>query len=256
MKEVVLFISHIVNDETIKRFRKLNKDLSCRCEVYWAYHQVQDIPYFPQDIKTYIFNFDKLRELGYSPLYRNTIYTNVNYILQRFYKDYPQYERYWSIEYDVVFTGNWDLLISTLENYDADLISCHIEKYSADNNGDWYWWKPLFLVDCNIPIENCVKAFNPIYALSNRALNFLDDFLRKRNCAHFETLISTALYNNSFKLVDMGGIGSFTPPELRNKFYVQGVGVNNGTMRFRPVFLEEEVDALCVSDKLFHPLKI
>lgn len=255
MKEVVLFISHIVNDETINRFRKLNKELSHRCDVYWAYHQEKNDQIFPQDINVYKFNFEGLRELDYRPLYADTIYSNVNYILQRFYKDYSQYNRYWSIEYDVVFTGNWDLLIGTLEDYDADMISCHIEKYSVGINESWYWWKPLFLVDCNIPIENCVKAFNPIYALSNRALKFMDDFLRRRNCAHFETLVSTALYNNNFKLVDMGGTGSFTPSELRNKFYVQGSGVNNGTMRFRPVFLKDEIDALCVPNRLFHPLK-
>ena len=53
----------------------------------------------------------------------------------------------------------------------------------------------------------------------------------------------------------MGGLGEFTPPEFRNKFYVQGVGINNGTMRFRPEFLKEEIKALGVTDKLFHPLK-
>ncbi len=83
----------------------------------------------------------------------------------------------------------------------------------------------------------------------------MDEFLRKGNYGHFETVMSTALYNYGFNLLDMGGTGDFTPPEYINKFYVKGAGVNNGTMRFRPLFLKDEIKALGVKDMLFHPLK-
>lgn len=257
MKKIaVLFIAHFINEDSIAKFLKLNDELSDICDVFWAYHKEnEDDKALPDNICFYIFDMGSIKELQYEPLYDECIHCNVNYILQRFFKDYSTYERYWSIEYDVIFTGNWLLLINSFIDSDADLISCHIEKYSKDKNGCWDWWKPFIWVDKEIPLEKCVKAFNPIFSLSNKALIFMDEFLKKGNSAHFETLMSTALYNNNFKLVDMGGSGEFTPNMLKNKFYIQGSGTNNGTMRFRPVYLKEEIEALEIKNKLFHPLK-
>lgn len=255
-KKAVLFIAHKINEDTIGKFQKLHEELSGIYDVFWTYQkETNNETVLPDGIRFYTFSLESIRELQYESLYDDEIYYNVNFILQRFFKDYPEYERYWSIEYDVVFTGNWQTLMGYFENKDADLISCHIEKYTKGKNEHWDWWKPLVWIDEDIPLEKCVKAFNPIYSLSNKALFFLDDFLRKGNCGHFETVMSTALYNHGFKLVDMGGTGEFTPPELRNRFYVQGAGINNGTMRFRPNFLKEEIEALNVPNKLFHPLK-
>ncbi len=136
------------------------------------------------------------------------------------------------------------------------MISCHIEKYNHQGNiARWDWWKPLVWIDEEFTLEQCVKAFNPIYRLSAKAMTFLDEYLKQGCCGHFETILSTVLYNHGFKLLDMGGMGEFTPLEYTNKFYIQGYGVNNGTMRYRPIFLEEEIKALNVPNMLFHPLK-
>lgn len=252
----VLFISHLINEDTMKKYIKLKNELFDTCDVFWVLQKEcnNDIS-LPDDILFYTFSMASIREMKYEPLYDDSIYCNVNFVLQRFFKDNPKYERYWSIEYDVIFTGNWHTLIDSFEHKDADLISCHIAKYTKGINEHWDWWKPLVWVDEEIPLGECVKAFNPIYSLSNKALEFLDEFLRKGNSGHFETVMSTALHYHGFKLLDMGGTGDFTPPELRNRFYIQGAGVNNGTMRFRPNFLNEEVVAMNVPDKLFHPLK-
>lgn len=252
----VLFISHLINEDTMEKYYKLKNELCDTCDVIWAIQRESDndMP-LSGGIHFYTFSMASIRELQYEFLYDNSIYCNVNFILQRFFKDYPKYGHYWSIEYDVIFTGNWHTLIDCFEYQDADLISCHIAKYTKGINEYWDWWRPLVWVDEEIPLEACVKAFNPIYSLSNRALEFLDGFLRKGNCGHFETVMSTALYYYGFKLFDMGGIGEFTPQEFRNKFYIQGDGINNGTMRFRPNFLIEEVEAMNIPDKLFHPLK-
>lgn len=73
--------------------------------------------------------------------------------------------------------------------------------------------------------------------------------------SHISLRISSALYNNSFRLEDFGGTGDFVAEGNRNRFYVQGTGINNGTMRWRPDFSAEEIKALGTRDKLFHPLK-
>lgn len=255
MKKAVLFISHRVNEDTMEKYQKLRNELSECCDVFWALDESKEKYIQPEDIPFFRFNISDIHSLGYEMLYDDSIFGNVNFILQGFYKRYPDYDYYWSVEYDVVFTGDWRTLINAFEQTDSDLISCHIEKYDIKRNAHWDWWKPIVWVEEEIPLERCVKSFNPIFCLSNRALSFLDGYFRKGNCGHFETIMSTALHFYGFKLTDMGGLGEFTPPEFRNKFYVQGVGINNGTMRFRPEFLKEEIKALGVTDKLFHPLK-
>lgn len=253
---VILFIAHFINEDTMGKYKKLKDELSDTCDVVWVLQKDRDNDMqLPDNIHFYTFSLASISELQYELLYDDTIYYNVNFILQRFFKDNPKYGRYWSIEYDVVFTGNWHTLIDCFENEDADLISCHIAKYTKGINEHWDWWKSTVWIDEDIPLEKCVKAFSPIYSLSNKALEFLDGFFRKGNSGHFETIMSTALHYHGFKLLDMGGVGEFTPPEFRNKFYIQGAGINNGTMRFRPKFLKEEVEAMNVPDKLFHPLK-
>lgn len=253
----ILFVAHQVTCDTMGRFDKLRSDLSDTCDVFWGI-QVDGEDgkrELPKGIPFYMFSLSGIRKLGYEPLYDDSVLGSVNFILQRFYKDFPCYRRYWSIEFDVVFTGNWHTLVDSFVNEGADFVSCHIERYDKEKNGSWDWWQPLFWVDEQIGLDECVKAFNPIFSLSRRAMDFLDKFLRKGSCGHFETVMSTALYHYGFKLLDMGGMGEFTPPSFRNRFYVQGSGINNGTMRFRPNFLKEEIAALGVQDKLFHPLK-
>lgn len=256
-KKAVLFIAHIMSDEILTRYQKLKNDLSSEyCDVFWAL-QDDGLEHsnLPNDICFYFFNMNRINQLQYELFYDNTVLCSCNFILQCFFKDFPDYDSYWSIEYDVVFTGNWKTLIEDFDTSDADLISCHIEKFARGRNDYWDWWKQVSWIDEDIPIERRVKAFNPIYCLSKRALIFMDEFLRKGNYGHFETVMSTALYNYGFNLLDMGGTGDFTPPEYINKFYVKGAGVNNGTMRFRPLFLKDEIKALGVKDMLFHPLK-
>lgn len=49
--------------------------------------------------------------------------------------------------------------------------------------------------------------------------------------------------------------GEFNPNGYRNRYYIKGVGTNNGTMSWRPPFTKEEADVLGTKDRLFHPIK-
>ena len=52
-----------------------------------------------------------------------------------------------------------------------------------------------------------------------------------------------------------GGIGEFVPEGFRNRFYVQWRGMDCCTMRFRPEYSAEEVEALGTRNRFFHPMK-
>ena len=162
-------------------------------------------------------------------------------------------ERYWCLRellptelYDVV----WIITRNNLDDY--DFLSCHIEKYGEENR-EWPWWHRDN--NCGYALEECVKGFNPICRYSNRALALLDRYMKEGHSAHSEVMITTCLHNHGMRIADIGGTGEFTPEGYRNRYYIKGVGINNGTMRWRPPFTMEEIEALGTKDRLFHPIK-
>ena len=177
----------------------------------------------PEHINLYEIDISEIWNYGYLPIYRTLFPGSCHYAVINFYKKYPNFCYYWFVEYDVYFTGNWSL---------------------------WYRHN-----DVGYPLSQCVKGFNPICRYSNRALSYIDRYQKEGHSAHSEVMITTCLHNAGFKIGDLGGTGEFTPDGWRNKYYVQGIGVNNGTMRWRPEFSREEIEALGTRNKLFHPLK-
>ena len=149
-----------------------------------------------------------------------------------------------------------DSLASQMEVYlhydNYGFLSCHIEKY-GEGNKDWPWWYRSN--DCGYTLGKCVKGFNPICRYSNRALVLLDRYMKEGHSAHSEVMITTCLHNHGMKIGDIGGMGEFTPDGYRNRYYIKGIGTNNGTMRWRPPFTMEEVEALGTKNRLFHPIK-
>ena len=117
-------------------------------------------------------------------------------------------------------------------------------------NNEWPWWH--LHNNVGFALEQCVKGFNPICRYSNNSLRFIDHFQSQGHSAHSEVLITTCLYNAGFKISDFGGNGDFTPISFRNKHYVQKDGINNGTMRWRPVFFEKDMK---LPNTLYHPVK-
>ncbi len=259
MREAVLFLCHYVSDDMLVRFQKLVNDLAGHCDVYWALQCDSDVALKElqrRGIPVFGFSLDDLNALGYTPIAETIVPGSLHFVPLYFYKCHPEYDYYWLIEYDVVFTGSWSTLIGAFKNDSSDLLASHIEHYSKENR-DWPWWQSLSLTEGDkIPLEKAIKSFTPICRLSRSALEFLNVFLRKDGVkGHFEVLIATILHHNGYTIKDIGGTGAFTPRELRNHFYVQGMGLNNGTMRWRPTYLLEEVNELNTKNKLFHPVK-
>lgn len=257
--QVVLFTTHFVNGFVIEQIQSLQKMLSSNMyEIFFLYnHEYKNTSklLIPEHINIYEIDISEIWNYGYLPIYRTLFPGSCHYAVINFYKKYPNFCYYWFVEYDVYFTGNWSLLMDDCsENLgDYDFLSCHVETYDPKRNADWSWWYRHN--DVGYPLSQCVKGFNPICRYSNRALSYIDRYQKEGHSAHSEVMITTCLHNAGFKIGDLGGTGEFTPDGWRNKYYVQGIGVNNGTMRWRPEFSREEIEALGTRNKLFHPLK-
>ena len=200
--------------------------------------------------------FEKdINSIGYIPISKAIIPGSTHFPLLTFYQHHNQFAAYWFIDYDVLFTGDWPILIDDcyMNLPDYDFLSCHIEKYNSETNKMWPWWYIRNRV--GITYRQCVKGFNPISRYSNRALTCLDQYMKQGYSAHSEVMITTCLYHHGMKIGDIGGQGEFVPKGWENRYYLAGEGVNNGTMRYRPVYTREEIEKTGLKNKLFHPLK-
>lgn len=256
-KQVILLSTHLLNERIITGYRLIAEQVDQKVfDIVLLYNTDQfDARLMPSDIVCFQSGSEDINQLGYIPIAETLSPGSCHFPVLRFYRLNPSYVYYWFVEYDVEFSGTWATLMNdcTCNLAEYDFLSCHIEKYSPAANGDWPWWYKEN--NSGFALDECLKSFNPICRYSPQALNCIDQFQRKGLSGHSEVTIPTCLYHHGMKLGDFGGTGKFTPLGYRNKYYVQGVGVNNGTMRWRPLFLEEEVRALGTRNKLFHPVK-
>ena len=249
-----LFVTHKVNEEILERYTALESETKDIGHTFFLLNEESDCyeEKIPQsNITPYIFNEETLNELDYEPIADTIIPGSNHFATLQFFKDNPGFTFYWVIEYDVIYTGNWNNFFENFENIEVDFISSKIQRY--EDVPFWPWWKSLHLDDRNLKAHQLLMSFNPIYRISNKALAFLDRFLKgRKNWGHHEALIPTALGRAGFKLLDFGGNGEFVLPQFRERFYIDQPNLNIRTMRYRPFIKQSE---LVLQDKLYHPVK-
>jgi hypothetical protein len=177
---------------------------------------------------------------------------NVELPLLRFFKDHPGYDHYWTVEYDVRFTGSWNAFFSSFAASGADLLGTTLTRY--DQVPDWHHWPTLDLAGRPIGKERYLRGFFPIYRLSRRALMQLDRDYRAGVKGHFECLVPTLLNHAGMTVEDIGGDGEFVQPGNRNRFYRNTPSrgsLNPGTFVFRPAMHRPGDEP----DMLWHPVR-
>jgi len=257
MKVAVVFVSHFISDSYLQRYHKLCRDLEGQYDVYWLFQTDNGIskdPLLCQGVNLEEFTIADLNALNYSPI-SEYFFGSEHFLDELFFHRHPDYDYLWSIEYDVVFTGNWNVLFDAFSQNDADMLSAHIAKFETCPS--WNWWPSLTFNSADwLPSEKWVKSFNPIHRYSKKALHFLDTFLQHDGNSGFsEALVATVLYNNGYRLEDFGGEGSFVAPVNRDRFYLQLPGIHIGTLRWRPEYTIEELAKTAIPNHLFHPVK-
>ena len=171
-----------------------------------------------------------------------------------FFLSHRDYDYYWFIEFDVRYTGDWGLFLQSFEPFTHDFIASHIRHYHEEPL--WYWWDTLRHPIKTIERDNRLRSYNVIFRISNRALGYIDREQRNGWQGFNEVSLPTLLNHGGYRIMDFGGDGDFTPPQLRNKTYTSH-GLRNGllnpfcTMCWRPS--REKTGRH--RDKLYHSIK-
>lgn len=257
-KNVVLLSTHFVNDFVIQKYRKLYRNLDKeKYDIILLLNMDDGCEWrIPNDILCFTTNCESINDLEYEPIEETLLPGSCHFPVLRFFIDNPSYAFYWFIEYDVEFTGSWLTLMRDCDENlrDYDFLSCYVERYDEEKNRDWTWWHRSNNV--GVTLKDCIKGFNPICRYSNAALSYIDLYQKAGHSAHSEVLITTCLYHGGLKIGDFGGTSEFVPQGYERKFYIPDLfGINNGTMRYRPIYALNEIEQTGLQDKLFHPIK-
>lgn len=215
-------------------------------------------PITPPDIPLFPFTYAELpSKLNIQVLDRQRIVPGSTHLaVIDFFIQYPTYDFYWFIEYDVDYTGEWiDFFSYFSRDVTSDLLASHIKEKHEEPL--WHWWK--YSNSQTIQFSKRLRAFLPIYRMSSRMVRGLLDFLRYTQFrAHHEEAIPTIAYANNMVIRDFGGHGSYVHPSDINAHYIEGPDnedgfISSGSFRYRPEVIPHNEQIL--PNKLIHPVK-
>ena len=173
-----------------------------------------------------------------------------------FYNAHPHYDRYWVVEYDVRFTGNWRTFLDAFEGSDSDFLSTSIRR--RRDNPDWSIWVSLEGPTPEAGIErHHVAAFTPIFRASQAAMARMDAAYRAGWGGHIEGAWATVLDFHGLSLEDIGGDGEFVRPGNRHRFYTAAKPnarceqLAPGTVMSKPALFRPG----STPNRLYHPVK-
>lgn len=239
MKQAILYLSDKSTKWIVDNFQQLSLAGKDNTDVIFLYHMRNEVlPESIQALKHYTFTDAILYNSGYKPIENSLVPGSNHYPLLQFFLENPEYDYYWVIEDDVVFNGDWNYFFDSFKQQPADFVSSYIKKF--DECPDWYWW--FTLNAGNEILSERIRSFNPVYRMSNKALNLLNIELKEDWTGHHEVVIPTFVYNRGLSLLDMGDAGSF----VKDSFFCF---YNSDTMSHLPV------EPGCNDNLLYHPVK-
>lgn len=260
MKNCIIFLSHVINDNIAERFLKLKQETQNNYDVYFIFDSsstdYEITKQYSNKIDFVYINQNDLDELGYKRFIDGSVLGVEYWYVSYFSKilNY-NYDNYWVMEYDVMFNGNYNDFFSDIDNnIHQDFITQKI--CNKDEERYWHWWEENY----TLPRRHhkrlnwyLLKSFNPIYRISIKCIDFLDTFLKENKITgYFEYFLITILYNNNFSIFSINNDNDksyyFTNDEYNKKYS------NNETFRFKPNIEMSDIEKHG-ENLLYHPLK-
>jgi hypothetical protein len=172
-----------------------------------------------------------------------------------FYLRHPNFDRYWSIEYDVRFSGSWRTFFDAFEDNDADLLAASLR--TAATHPDWILWPMLKTPGGGEPMladHERIGGFMPVWRATRRAMEVMDRSYRDGWTGHSEVTWPTLISRAGLKIEDFGGHGAFVAPANRGRFYTNTMetwDLSPGSFVYKPV----RHGTWWRRNQLWHPVK-
>ncbi len=261
--DVALFTSHHLSPMIGRAFRRLQAEAPAWLDVRFLMHLPGGGPPAPGIIG--VTDAD-LRGLGYPaklPGGRVRIIPgNADLLALWFARTFPTYQRFWTIEYDVDFSGNWTTFFDAFCPDDpTDLLAATVCRY--DDTPLWQHWGSLVSPN-RLRATNLLRCYLPVNRISRRAVAVLSHAYSAGWGGHHEVTWPTILAMSGLTIADFGGDGPFVAPQNRNRFYVNNrydANLAPGSFVYRPAISDRPLrDLPDYGDRpknwLWHPVKL
>lgn len=249
----ILLVTHVYNEEIERQINKLRTETEEFASVHIVYQADRINPNLPENVNQHTFTIETLNKLGYTPWGCTIMDGNFHFVLLDFYRQHPEYDYYWLIEYDVRFNGSWNDFFSFFQDKDEDFWAAHIE--TRKDNPDWMRWHEIELKNIPLNHSTLLKSFNPICRFSNRAFALLHSRCLLGDRGHNELLMPTLFKYFKLKIADFGGTGRYIYKEHPNLFYIYDAEDNaedKYTLRCYPTHNDSIMKH---PNKIYHPIK-
>ena len=252
MKHAVIFVTYKVDDTIRKHFNQLKNDLSKNndIDIWIAYN----CSYSACSIKhDKIFNYNKqlierdgfkLHYYYYNAADKDFYGHNNDLVMIDLFKNNQEYDRYWFVDYDVIYTGDWNDIITYFDDFEYDFICSNLlMNHRID---------PCFKVypyNVNYDYRNQLHGFTNLMMLSNRALQYLLHIYERGAYGFLEVFFPSVLSNNKGLDNKEFILGTFN-----EHYFVDGHSQDDdSTMSCRDWTAEEIKDFL--PNTLYHAVK-
>lgn len=169
-----------------------------------------------------------------------------------------QYDQFWIVEFDVDFSGDWGDFFQQAVAYEGDVLGIDL-KYGSEEP-DWPHLRK-FVQPPDAPPDPTIGFF-PTVRLSRRFVERYREVVAKPGWyGHMEVVMPSIAVAEGFMVREIGGVGSFTPPERRGLHYTAGRSVEPEarTFRYRPAvsykYFHEAPENFPQRERLHHPVK-
>ena len=196
MNNVILFTTHFINDTVINHFNMLKSQIK-DADIYILFDNSvnecsldENIYYINKKVAE-DHNFKMHYYYCNSPIKKDFYGNNFEYGIYCFYLDHPEYDNYWLIEYDVIYTGNFNDLILKYEK--DDFVTSNI--LTIKQSPFWYFWQlaRTYLNYKTFKPTKFIKSFNPIFKISNKVLKDLIKLNNDGNYGFYEIYFPTTI---------------------------------------------------------------
>lgn len=212
-KTAVLFICHIVNEETVYRYNHLKSGCDkMGYDLFWALDVENiDISVLPENIAFHKFSFKEfIEEFPYMETYslemkKDKVRNIPQAALYLFDKSHQnEYDFIWTIEFDVCFNGNWNEFFEKYQDDDSDLVHTGNSFRTYMTHSSWIDFNIIQIEVRDKLIEDghLCASLMCCTRLSKRLIDGIKEFLREIDdrAAFFEWVWATVAVKQDYKL--------------------------------------------------------
>lgn len=250
MKQAVIFITFKVDDTVMKHFNQLKNDLSnnSNIDLFIAYNCSYDECSINHD-KIFRYNKEIMEAEGFELHYYWWKYFgdfyghNNDLVMVNFFNHYKDYDRYWFIDYDVLYTGDWNDIITYFEDFNYDFLCSNLlMNHRID---DCFKVNPK---GCIYDFNKQLHGFTNVMMLTNIALEYLLSIYKKGAWGMLEIFFPTVLYYNTYNN------HQFTLGSFNDHGFVQGHDQDSDSTMSCKNWSKEEIKRFMINT-LYHAVK-